>query len=536
MNRWGVLAAVLLALAGALALRLPRLELRPLHNDEAVNALKLAELWQTGRYRYDPNEFHGPTLPYLSAAVLRLSDAPPPEQWTEAHVRLSAALFGAGLVLLLALFADGLGRSATVWAAVFTAVSGPTLFYSRYFIHETLLVFFTTLALGAGWRWWKTRRAGWAVVTGLGVGLMAATKETFVLTLAAAAVALLVTRFIRPGGARSRLGRTLATDEEVRTAAATGGQSRVGVGTWRHLALGCVAAVAVWLVFFSSFFTNWRGLLDSVLTYAPWLGRARGDSPHIHPWYFYFERLAWFHPARSPVWTEALVLVLALVGSGVSWFGECSPLRRFLVVYTVALTAMYCVIPYKTPWCVLSFWQGMILLAGVGAATLLETARSRTLKWAWWIVLLAGVAHLAWQSCRGSFVWFADRRNPYVYAQTVPHLLKLVERVEAVAGAAPTGRKTLVQVVAPGHDYGPLPWYLRRLECVGWYDALPDAPVAPIVIVAARLDTRLDEKSDGHWIMTGLFEQRPGVFLELYVERQLWMRFVETLQRPAEAE
>ena len=40
MNRWSALA-VLLAIAAALALRVPKLAIRPLHNDEAVNAVKV---------------------------------------------------------------------------------------------------------------------------------------------------------------------------------------------------------------------------------------------------------------------------------------------------------------------------------------------------------------------------------------------------------------------------------------------------------------------------------------------------------------
>jgi hypothetical protein len=71
----------------------------------------------------------------------------------------------------------------------------------------------------------------------------------------------------------------------------------------RHVMFGLAAALVVWLVLFTSFFQNWRGLADSVLTYLPWIERAGGSSPHIHPWYFYFERLAWFHPPKSPVWS-----------------------------------------------------------------------------------------------------------------------------------------------------------------------------------------------------------------------------------------
>jgi 4-amino-4-deoxy-L-arabinose transferase-like glycosyltransferase len=68
------------------------------------------------------------------------------------------------------------------------------VFYSRYFIHEMLLVFFTLLTLAAGWRYAKTRKVFWAVLTGAGIGLMFATKETFVLTVAALSFALIATR------------------------------------------------------------------------------------------------------------------------------------------------------------------------------------------------------------------------------------------------------------------------------------------------------------------------------------------------------
>src|SRR4030095_10747121 len=100
---------------------------------------------------------------------------------------------GVGLIPLLLLFAPGLGRSVVTWAALFIAVSPATVFYSRYFIHEMLLVFFTALTLGASWRYWQTRAARWAIVAGASLGLMFATKETFVIALAAMGLAGAIT-------------------------------------------------------------------------------------------------------------------------------------------------------------------------------------------------------------------------------------------------------------------------------------------------------------------------------------------------------
>src|SRR5215510_6046021 len=100
-----VLVAVFLATLLALALRLPRLGERPMHNDEGVNAIKFRALWEHNSYKYDPTEYHGPSLHYSTLALGRLTGAPHFEQFTEARLRLVPALFGVGLILLIPLLA-----------------------------------------------------------------------------------------------------------------------------------------------------------------------------------------------------------------------------------------------------------------------------------------------------------------------------------------------------------------------------------------------------------------------------------------------
>jgi uncharacterized protein (TIGR03663 family) len=526
MNRWSALA-VLLAVAGALALRVPKLSNRPLHNDEAVNAVKAAELWQHDRYAYDPDEYHGPALHYATLPFLWLSGAHDADHLDDAVLRYAPVAFGVGLILLLLLFADGLGRHTLVWAALFIAVSPAMVFYSRYFIHEMSLVFYTALTLGAGWRYAQTRRAVWAVVAGTGVGLMFATKETFVITLGAMGLAGIITAWWNTRLAAVESNKSSRWKQLV-----------AWIPQWQHCALALLATFVVWLLFFSSFFTNFGGLVDSFRTYLPWLKRAGGHSPHIHPWSFYLERLAWFHPKRSPVWSEGLILILATIGAGVSLFGKKSALHRFLALYTIILTAAYSLISYKTPWCLLNFFHGMILIAGVGAVALVEFFQARSLRAVVIVALLGLTAQLTVQSWRASITAWgttpeaaADRRNPYVYAQTAPDLLNLVRKIEGIAGVASTGHATVVKVIAPGGDYWPLPWYLRRFERMGWYNQLPTDPFAPIVVISSKLDARLDDKSDKKWIMAGISEMRPGVFLELYVELELWKKYVAALPR-----
>src|SRR6266850_483683 len=487
---------LLVALGVGIALRWPRLDVRPMHNDEAVNAIKLGRLWEQGAYKYDPNEHHGPTLYYATVVLARLTGAPDFEHFTEKRLRVLTLLFGLGMILLLPLIADGLGRKGTIWAAVFTAISPAFVFYSRYYIHEMLLVFFTFLTLAAGWRYWRCRKMGWALLAGAGLGLMHATKETFVLTLAAAALALALNQ---------TWNRLLdASGPPVKAAPINLGHMAAAAGVWLVIAL----------LLFSSFFTNASGPLDSLRTYSPWLNRAGGDSPHIHSWTFYLHRLLFFHVAKGPVWSEALILVLGVIGARAGFvrkkLGRANAsFVRFLAIYTFALTAIYSLISYKTPWCVLSFWHGTILLAGVGAGVLIRATKRPWAMIAMSVVLVVGTGQLAAQAWQASTRYAADPHNPYVYAHTSSDILNLVRKVEAIAKVHPQGNQMILKVMAPESDYWPLPWYLRRFHQTGYWDQLPADPFAPVMIVSSKFQAALDEKKTH--VMAGYFELRPRV-------------------------
>ena len=543
MSRWLGLGLLLVVSAAALTLRLPSLDRRPLHGDEAVNAVKFSALWETGRYAYDPEEYHGPALHYATLPFVALSGTHTTADLSDSRLRLAPVFFGAALILLLAIFADGLGWRATILAGALTAVSPAMVFYSRYFIHETLLVFFTTLAIGAGWRWWTTRKLGWAMLGGAGLGLMYATKETFLIPLAAMAAATVLTACQR---SREETGqpwrqvlrhRLLGGSPDSGPASPAMGGSRQTAGRRSSLLVALLAALAVAfavsLVLFTSFFANWQGPVDSIKSYLPWLNRAGGQSPHIHPWFFYLEHLLWFRQPRGPVCSEGLILALALAGAARSFIGGSLPginrsLVRWLAWYALVLTAAYSLIPYKTPWCLLGYWQPTILLAGVGVVAVLAVVRGRPAKLTVAALLLAAAGQLTWQAYRASFLNAADWRNPYTYSQTRPNVRELVERVHGLARVHPDGPAMLVKVIAP-ESYWPLPWYLRQFKRVGWWDALPDDPYAPVVIASTRLGAALDEKSNKKWIAAGAYELRPGVYLELFVEFELWKKFVATL-------
>jgi len=507
---------------GAWALRGPQLDLRPFHGDEAVHAIKFQGLWEKGVYRYDPHEYHGPVLYYATLPVVWMLGVRNLRDFNEGTFRTVVVLFGLGLVGLVFGLRDGWGRGATLAAALFTAVSPAMVFYSRYYIHEMLLVFFTLLVMVGAWRFARSGRGGWLVLAGAGVGLMQSAKETFVVPLGCLALAAgltsVWTRWMDRRWLRWPVGESC--------------------GPW----LGAVAAaLGVWLILFSSFFTNLAGMGDSIRTYLPWLERAGGASPHIHPWFYYLKLLTWFHVARGPVWSEGLILGLAGVGAVAALagkgLGDTHPgLARWLTFYTVLVTGAYALIPYKTPWCLLGFWHGMILLAGLGTAV--------WFRWAWsvspcpvygWgrrvgltLIFALATGHLTWQAVAASYTYCTDRGNPYVYAHPVPDMRRLVRQIETLALVSPQHYQLLCKVMAKEGDYWPLPWYFRQFSQVGWYDRVPEDPKAAVILVSPAFEGPLEAKLGPGYIMAGGFSLRPYCFFELFISLDLWREYLRT--------
>ncbi len=513
---------LLVITAGALAFRLPQLDIRPMHADESVQAGIFRHLWQDGRYKYNPNEFHGPTLNFCTLPAVWLGGYESYADTTEATYRLVPVLFAAGSILLLWLLRDGPGTPATLCAAALTAISPAMVFYSRYYIHETLFIFFTLAAIAALWRYVRSGKLTWCLAAGACLGLMQATKETSVLAFAAMFFAAPMTAFWNRFSP--------AEEEEI------DGRRRI---PWWHLAAGLAVALLVTVTLLSSFFTNLRGPIDGVLTYMPWLGRAGGQSPHVHPWYFYLRALSWWQPADGFWCPEAWIFIPAIGGLVVALLparwnllpGASVTFVRWIGFYTLLLTAAYTTIPYKTPWCLLGFLQGTILLAGVGAVALVRVVPSWPAKTVVSIVLLAGATALGVQSYWTNYQLPADPKNPYVYAQTRPNIKKLTDQMELLALATSEKHAVQVRVIWDSNYVWPLPWYLRGFDKVVIANHIPSNPSAPIVISAPAHDEALTKQLGESHFMTGFYEVRPGVLAQLWVRDDLWLAHLKRLGR-----
>jgi uncharacterized protein (TIGR03663 family) len=520
MTRGCASALVATALAVGLPLRFARLDVRPMHHDEANQAVKFGALLERGEYRYDAYDHHGPTLYYLTLPAAWLRGQSTLASLDERTLRGVTAVFGAVTILLLPLLSSAIGRTAVAASAVLMACSPAMVFYSRMFIQESLFACFTLAFMIAVGRVMTGGELAWSTLAGIVAGLAIATKETSVIVLPSALAACALALW--------SLGPDLPPH-------------RFAGGRWRLAALLSLAsAVAVAALFYSSFLTEPGGLVEPFRGAGMYLDRALSRASHAHPWHYYLGLIA-YTSSEGVRWSEGLVIVLAVFGALTAWR---RPERsnhgrafwaRYLTCYVAVTTAIFSAIPYKTPWNLLPFYVAAIVLAGVGFSQLLHATASRALAAVLVAACLAASVHLGWQAWRASVTYASDPRNPYVYAQTVPDAVRMATRIRELAALHPDGARMQVSVIASPYEQWPLPWYLRTMPHVGYWTA-PGDPVAmqaPVVVTSTEHSAVFDAL-EGRYV-SEFFGLRPEVLLVLYVDRGLWERFLAKVSRDASA-
>ena len=476
-----------------------------MHADEAVHAIKFGALLEHNDYQYDPYEYHGPTLNYFTLLPARISGAGRLVEMNEIHLRIVPVFFGLLLLAGFPLIKKEIGAPAALGGAFLTAISPAFVFYSRYYIQEMLFTAFSFFLIIFVYKYMQRPRAHWAVLTGIVLALLHSTKETCILAFAVllfAGWAIVLFYKIKPVA-------PLAT-------------------IIRHVLFGCLAAVVVSATLFSSFFTHPQGIVDSILTFKTYLNRGIGEhQAHLYPWYYYFKWLLFNKMPGRPLWTEAFIVLLAICGA---YFVLRSPQRTvakplltLFLLYSLILAIVYSSIPYKTPWSMLSWYHVFIILAGNGAYGLICGVGSRIKKTVIIILFSLGSLYLLFQSILQLGRYSADVSNPYVYAHTSTDIYHIKDMVDKVSRAHTHGHNMYIEVICPGHDYWPLPWYFRNYPHVAYRDRVDfDAPSAQIIIAKPEVEKDLIAK---------LYEMPPpgkrDMYLPLFDENTQLRPFVE---------
>ena len=444
-----------------------------MHTDEAINAYITGQLLDGEKYQYDPIDRHGPALVELTLPIVHLEGAQKFSDLTETQLRLVPVLVGSATILLFAAAVEIFGFIPSLVAALLFAFAPLPVYYSRYFIHETLFVAATLGLILSGARALLKNSLTAATLAGFCAALMLACKETAALHFFALGLA-------------------------------------VTIG-WRLRATGKIPSLKIWLtavttfllagiLMFTWFGQNWSALADLFRAIPHLAARASGEG-HEKPFWYYLVLLA-------GGWSGGLILALALLGI---FRATNSFTRLSLAIYTVLIYTIYCAIPYKTPWLALNFWLPLSLLAGF-AVEWLWFASTRFSRRAAIVIGCGALGILIAHDTRQRvFIFPADERNPYVYAHTTEDLLGLPIRLEELAqqDKIPNPR---IAVIAK--DAWPLPWYLRKFLNVGFWQPNQEIGDTDFLITTTDVSGKLAERLKN--FRPDFFGVRPNVLLILW--------------------
>ena len=435
----GVLLEAVIIILAAL-LRLWALDLKPAHFDEGINGWFVDQMKVSGFYHYDPENYHGPLYFYVLFVFLSLLGR---NLWA---LRLPAVLASIASVWMAFRFDRFFGSTSARLGALALAVSPAAVFYGRYAIHESWFaasLMITALGLLGLWKDGCKRDLA---VTVSGVTLLLLLKETAVIHLvcfALAAVCLMLWQRIVP----SRPAMPLAKQE------------------WssRDLLKCYAASVLVLGFFYSGTFLNWGGVPDFFKAYIKWFQTGIGAGGHVKTDYqighFSFLNWYWFALMARYEWPTLLGLLYAV---RLAWPAPAQ--QRYLAIYGLGVLIAYSIVPYKTPWCIISILWPFLLLFGCFVKELWRKVRFR-----WVTALLVSLLLMAslLVTLRLNAHHFADPSEPYVYVQTMPEIAVVTEPVLGLA--AQDSRNHAMSGHISLESYYPLPWILGDFTRIGYY-------------------------------------------------------------------
>lgn len=506
-ERAWIVASVVILMAAA-ALRFYALELRPLHHDEGVNGFFLTNLLRQGVYHYDPSNYHGPTLYYLTLPFVALFGL------TTFAIRAVTAAFGVATVWLVLALRRRVGAIGALAAAALVAVSPACVFYSRYFIHESLFVFFTLGIVVAALRFHETGAATYLLLAAASAAMLFATKETAFISVITLGLAWLVAFvWTSPGLARRKGG---GAGDRFAAFFESGHASLFAAGGFALFAF-------IWVLFYSSFFTYWKGFYpDSFKAFDLW-GKTGMSEFHSKPAYTYME---WLWQEEAPI------LLLGVAGTVFALFDPRK--NRFAVfagAWAFGLLMAYSLISYKTPWLVLSFVVPLAVAGGYGVQKLYDWGRRD--EWGRGgtvpalVVAAVALAVGTYQTIVLNFREYDNDSYPYVYSHTQRQALELLKEVERAAARAGT-REPGIVIASP--EYWPLPWYFRDDPHAGYVGSVSTYydPKSTLMVIARKSTNPQEDQYEklrpvlaADYVEAGTYPLRPGVTLVLFERRDL---------------
>jgi len=144
-------------------------------------------------------------------------------------------------------------------------------------------------------------------------------------------------------------------------------------------------------------------------------------------------------------------------------FGGNSALR-YLAIYGLGVLFVYSIIPYKTPWCIISIaWPFLFL--GAAALVFLWDNLPRFISV---VIGLCLFGQLAYKSYGLNFVHYDDPKEMYAYVQTYRDYRKFVDPILQKLKSDPSAKRHLRGLILL-ESYFPIPWVIDEIPDVGYF-------------------------------------------------------------------
>lgn len=476
----------------ALGIRLWGLEWKAPHHDEGVNGWFTLRLAQRGLVMYDPNNYHGPLLYYLTfPSILWFGH-------TTASLRLPLALLGSASLLWFLPLKRMAGFIPLTLGLLGLALSTGLVYYARTAIHETLLLFLSIGFVVTTFRWLEKPSIRWFQwIMALLVGMLL-TKET---VLIHGAATLLAMGFW-----------FMAYPQRFKTQQPFVALMSLNHHTKQQILLTLGLSGLILILGYTSFFEWSKGLSGFVEGFFQWGHRGFDDLGHLKPWNYYFK--IWLTQERLIfvgllLWLARLV---ALFKTKKVFYKRWERLFLFLGSYGVVTMAIYTALPYKTPWLSIQFSWPWLFIAGflVGRMMVYKNLKApiRAVIASVWASLI--IFWLILPSLRCNFVDYDNPQQPYAYVQTFRPITDVVQRLEQQAQQIPELWDEPIHVVMT--QYWPLPWLLSGFTHVHYWGhgPLPQSLDSWILFVDADQIEHINSKLKGSYYHHVL-NLRPGV-------------------------
>jgi hypothetical protein len=229
----------------------------------------------------------------------------------------------------------------------------------------------------------------------------------------------------------------------------------------------CLAAI---LFFYTGGLLDWSSLPGLWETFGTWVRTGtESKSGHEKDWWYWLSLLGRYE------WPALVGLVASL------WLlmPRTPRVARYLAIYGLGTLIGYSIVPYKTPWCIISLIWPFYIVFGLAVVRAAEVIDRWTVAACAAVVALGSVGI----ALKLNLQDYANDDEPYVYVQTFEDVNQLLRPLRKLAQRDPVNYQLRGHLILP--EQYPWVWLLGAFPRVDYpsFDQLPEPLDADFLII-----------------------------------------------------